>query len=71
MADTPQTLAPDLMTGIPEIAAFLGMPEKRVHRLAHLGQLPGVFRFGRLWQGRKSTLLRNIERLEAASEEAA
>jgi hypothetical protein len=63
----PQSLDGDLMTGAAEIATFLGIPQKRAFALASSGKLPGVFRWGHHWQARKSTLLREIARLESAA----
>ncbi len=61
----PATIAEDMLAGIQEIAEFLGIPERRTYRLATSGQLPGVFQLGRLWYGRRSTLLQEIKRLES------
>ena len=58
-------LAADLLDGVAAIAAFTGWPERRIYYLAERGQLP-LFKMGdRKWCGRKSTLKRHIESLEA------
>ena len=57
-------LASDLLDGVAEIAAFTGLPERRVYYLAERGLLP-LFKIGdRKWQGRKSTLRQHISQLE-------
>ncbi len=69
MAD--DDLASDLLEGIPAIAAFLGLPVRRTYDLAEKKKLP-LFKLGnRKWQGRKSTLRRHIEGLDARGGEAA
>ncbi len=63
MAD--DDLATDILDGIPAIAAFLGLPIRRTYDLAEKKKLP-LFKLGdRKWQGRKSTLRRHIEGLDA------
>jgi hypothetical protein len=63
-------LAADLLDGIPAIAAFLGLPVRRTYDLAEKRKLP-LFKLGhRKWQGRKSTLRRHIESLDATRVEA-
>jgi excisionase family DNA binding protein len=58
-------LAADLLDGIPAIAAYLGLPVRRTYELAEKKKLP-LFKLGeRKWQGRKSTLRRHIEELDA------
>jgi hypothetical protein len=58
-------LAGDLMTGIGPISKFLGWPKRRTYYEAEKGRLP-LFKVGeRIWCGRKSTLRRHIEKLEA------
>lgn len=66
MAD--DDLAGDMLDGIPAVAAYLKIPVRRAYELAEKGKLP-LFKFdgGRKWQGRKSTLRRHVERLEAQS----
>lgn len=60
-------LADDLMTGIKEISQFTGESERRLYHLAETGQL-ALFKMGRLWCGRKSTLLDQIAKLEREAE---
>jgi hypothetical protein len=55
----------DLLEGVEAIAAFTGWSKRRVYHLAEKGKLP-LFKVGdRTWYGRKSTLRRHIESLEA------
>jgi hypothetical protein len=62
-----EDLAADLLNGVSAIAAFTGWPERRIYYLAERGLLP-LFKMGeRKWCGRKSTLRRYIDRLEAAA----
>ncbi len=60
----PASPAGDLMSGLKEISGFLGLPQNKVFHLANHGNLPGVFKFGAQYHARKSTLVRNIRRLE-------
>jgi len=65
MAET--ALADDMLNGMAEICRYLNIKPRRGYELAEKGQLP-LFKIGdRKWQGRKSTLRRHIERLEAAA----
>ena len=60
-------LAGDLLDGVKEIAAFTGWSERQIYYLAERGVLP-LFKMdddARKWCGRKSTLRRHIEKLEA------
>jgi hypothetical protein len=61
-----ETLADDMLVGVAAIATFLGWPERRTYDRAEKKMLP-VFKDGRLWVGRKSTLRSFIEGLEAAA----
>jgi hypothetical protein len=63
MAD--DSLATDILDGIPTIAAFLGLPVRRTYELAEKRKLPLFKLGGHKWQGRKSTLRRHIEGLDA------
>jgi excisionase family DNA binding protein len=57
-------LAADLLDGIPAIAAYLGLPVRRIYELAEKKKLP-LFKLGdRKWQARRSTLRRHIEGLD-------
>jgi excisionase family DNA binding protein len=58
-------LAEDLLDGMSEICRYLNIKERWGYELAEQGRLP-LFKFGgRRWQGRKSTLLRHIQNMEA------
>ena len=59
-------LASDLLTGVKEIAAFTGKTERQIYHIAERRQIKGLFKVGRIWHGRKSTLTREIESLEAS-----
>jgi hypothetical protein len=59
-----ESLADDILRGIPKIARFLGETERRTYYIAETGQIP-VFKQGKLWLARKSTLRRHYELLEA------
>ena len=60
-----EDLAADLLDGVAAIAAFTGLPQRRVYYLAEQGLLP-LFKIGdRKWQGRKSTLRQHIANLES------
>jgi hypothetical protein len=56
-------LADDMLSGVPEIAAFAKQPERRTYVLLARGELPG-FKLGNIWHARKSSILGHIERLE-------
>jgi hypothetical protein len=63
-----EDLADDLLDGVKAIAAFTGWSERRIYYLAERGVLP-LFKMGddaRKWQGRKSTIKRYIDSLEAS-----
>jgi hypothetical protein len=62
-------LANDLLDGIPAIAAFLGLSVRMTYDLAEQRRLPLFKLGGKKWQGRKSTLLRRIENLEAKGQD--
>lgn len=66
-----ENLATDLLSGVPEIAKFMGLPKRRVYFLAENGLLP-LFKFegSKVWQGRRSTLFRHMDELEAKQAEA-
>ena len=64
-------LAADLLDGVPAIATFTGLPKRRIYYLAENGVLP-LFKLGeRKWCGRKSTLRRYLDGLEAKQAGAA
>jgi hypothetical protein len=65
-----EDLTNDILDGVPAIAAFTGLPERRVYYLAEKGALP-LFKLGeRKWCGRKSILRRHFDQLEARHAEA-
>ena len=57
-------LSADMLNGVKEIAGFLGFAERRTFHLCATGQLPGVFKIGRCWHARKSSLLQAVQRME-------
>jgi hypothetical protein len=59
-----ESLADDILRGIPRIARFLGETERRAYYIAETGQIP-AFKQGKLWLARKSTLRRHYDHLEA------
>jgi hypothetical protein len=60
-----EDLADDLLDGVEAISRFTGLPPRRVYYLAERKLLP-LFKLGdRKWQGRKSTLRKHLEGLEA------
>ncbi len=63
-APQPVTLKEDLLRGARQIADFLGEKERRVFYLCETGQLEGVFKIGRLWHARRSTLIEELRRRE-------
>ncbi|WP_424361415.1 hypothetical protein [Methylocystis parvus] len=60
----PATLKDDLLRGAKEIADFLGVSERQGFHLCATGQLPGVFKLGRIWHARRSTLIEELRRRE-------
>ncbi len=64
---TDQSLADDLLRGVPAIAEWRGDPERRTYYLLENRQIPG-FKIGNIWHSRKSTQLRHIEELEREAE---
>jgi hypothetical protein len=50
-----EKLADDLLDGVEAIAAFTGLPPRRVYYLAENQLLP-LFKLGNGWAARKSTL---------------
>jgi hypothetical protein len=67
---TSESLAADTLKGVTAIATFLGKTSRETHYLVEKKQLP-TFKLGGRWHMRKSTYRAFIERLEAASQEAA
>jgi len=63
MADN--DLADDVLNGMSAICRYLNIKERQGYELAETGRLPLFKLGGRKWQGRKSTLRKHIEGLEA------
>jgi hypothetical protein len=63
MADN--DLAGDLLPGTRKIAKFIGKTERQTYHLLEAGRIP-AFKIGKIWHGRKSTLRRHFDELEAA-----
>ena len=57
-------LKDDMLKGAKAIANFLGETERHVFYMLEKGQLAG-FKRGGLWHARKTTLVKQVERLEA------
>ncbi len=62
----PTSLADDILTGIPRIAAFLGKTDRQTRWAAEQGHLP-TFRIGKIIHARRSVLLEHIEEQERAA----
>jgi len=58
-------LADDLLDGVPAIAEFTGWSQRQVYYMAERGLLPLFKVSERKWSGRKSTLRKHIDALEA------
>lgn len=57
------SLSGDLITGVDQIAAFIGDTERRTHYLLSKGQIPGAFRRGNRWFALKSEIAEGFRRL--------
>jgi hypothetical protein len=57
-----RSLSSDRLRGIQAIAEYIGEDERRAYYLAASGQLPGVFKQGKLWLGLKSVIREGYER---------
>ena len=57
---------PDLLYGVPRIAAFLGIGVKATYHLVERNRIP-TFRMGKTVCARRSTLAAKIAELEAES----
>lgn len=57
-------MSDDLLVGIKPIANWLKLPPRKVFYMAEKKHLP-LFKIGKQWAGRKSTILKRIEELEA------
>lgn len=64
-------LANDLLRGVGAISAFTGLPKRAVYHLAETKRLPLFKMDGRIWCGRKSTLRKHIDNLEASQKASA
>jgi hypothetical protein len=64
MAGTMNEPEPELLTGVPEIAAFFGWPPRRVHYLLGTGRMPCAFRIGKIWHLRPATGRAWLARME-------
>ncbi len=56
-------LSDDLISGVVNIAAFMGKPVRQTYYLLEKKLIPG-FKLGNRWNARKSTLLKRIVDLE-------
>ena len=63
---TIEPLADDLMTGVVEIADYLGTTRRRTFYLVEKGHIP-AFKIGGRWCCRKSSLLAHMGQLEASA----
>jgi hypothetical protein len=57
------SLADDLLDGVPAIAAYLGVDERRAYYLVQSKQIP-AFKLGSKWTARKSSINRQIDAYE-------
>jgi excisionase family DNA binding protein len=57
-------LGDDLMVGAKVIAEWLGVSQRKVFYWAETGHIP-VFKVGRQWAARKSTIARHFAKLES------
>lgn len=62
-------LSDDLMIGASALAAWLGVPERKVFYIAEMKQLP-FFKIGGKLAGRKSTITEHIANLERQAQVA-
>ncbi len=60
----PTSLKGDMLKGVKAIALFLDLPERQVYHLCATGQLPGIFKLGRLYHARRSALVEELRRRE-------
>ena len=66
LQESDMELKDDMLTGAKAIAEFLGEDPRRTFYMLEKGQILGFKRGGR-WNARKSTLVNQIEKLEAAA----
>jgi hypothetical protein len=57
-------LSDDLLVGIKPIANWLKLPTRKVFYMAEKKHLP-LFKIGKQWAGRKSSILKRFEELES------
>jgi hypothetical protein len=62
------TLANDILRGVPAIAEFTGENQRQTYAFLETGRLPGFkLRGSKIWDARKSTLRKHYEELEGAA----
>jgi hypothetical protein len=61
---TAPDVSDDLLVGIKPIANWLQLPTRKVFYMAEKRHLP-LFKIGKQWAGRKSSILKRFEELEA------
>ena len=76
MADRqpPASIAGDMLHGVDEIGAFLGLTHRQAYHVLAAGHLRSGFQLGRAWHARRSALLAEIvekERRASQTEAAA
>lgn len=59
----PKSIADDMLHGVDEIAAFLGMTNRQAFHALSQGNIPGCFKIGSLWKGRRSLIDEGLTRL--------
>lgn len=59
-------LGEDLLSGVDEIASYIGQPKRRIYHLLETGQLP-AFKLGGRWTARRSTILLKIKKMESVA----
>ena len=62
MSDDKDTLASDLLRGVPAIAEFMGDSERRTYYALETGQLPGG-KLGSMWVASRRKLRERIEEI--------
>jgi len=63
-AEVPKSLAGDMLHGVEEIAEFLGMTPRQTNHALAMGRIPGTFKLGSSWKGRRSAIVEGLRRLE-------
>jgi hypothetical protein len=60
-----ETLAGDILRGVPAIAEFTGEGQRQTYALLETGRLPAFkLKGSKIWHARKSTLRKHYEALE-------